>query len=826
MSGVPTINVVEDEQMSSEGSVNAPVAPPRSPSVHSARATSPVEPVDLLSGRVSPIAKTLQAGSAGRERSASVFSPIPPTEVVGAPSVPSNVPSRAETTQAFAEVSSVLRDVSSQHEEVRAGMQSLASGVETLRRARVADVETTAQVQATLQRTLSASSSLEARMEQAEVSQAQAKSAAAEAHIASQRALQQAARLEEEQMRTAHQLQESLTAQAQQAQTSIAGATQVAMSTAKEVKTLSETAKKAEYTAQLTAAKVEEQMAQLEQRIREQQSQSIRDAQSAQEAQRKLIQQLQEAQGLAQTTKGMTTKYELQLAEVTGKMKVMEQLLMEQKEKGNSLSSQLSAAQDRIGGAERRAQQLQTENEAIKSELKYWNDLYEQDVAVENVGENVAEVESTPKNPLLAVPEISSSSGIAAANPDVGSPMPTFASWSWPHVNAEENVPITAPVRSFDVPSSTVGLDVPPPLPMQQRSRRESFGSTFAGSSGTGGNGGGNGHVGVGGVTTPPAMPTASIFKMDIKPKEPPVFRGTAAEDVDTWLAKVEDFIYLTEANTRQQVAYMATLLQDAAGDWWTALLKERHGSRPADYTEMSALLRKRFGSSTRVDRARAALRNIKQSTNEGVRAYSTRFESLLSKLPSFDAEWAKSQYIWGLNQRIAELVVIAEPADLHAAILKAEKIEMARSTVSGNQGQTSGGWPRISRGRFSRGRGRFAAMQQAPGHGAQQTIAVQNQSGQPGPRLNLNNVQCYRCKGWGHMSSHCPSDRSVQYRGGRSGGRSRGRQPRGQGRGGRGRGRTQSVNASLVASGPGAPAPPPQVQDAAPVPAPPRPGN
>ena len=97
----------------------------------------------------------------------------------------------------------------------------------------------------------------------------------------------------------------------------------------------------------------------------------------------------------------------------------------------------------------------------------------------------------------------------------------------------------------------------------------------------------------------PSALPTASVFKMDIKPKEPPVFRGTAAEDVDTWLAKVEDFIYLTEANTRQQVAYMATLLQDAAGDWWTALLKERHGSRPADYTEMSALLRKRFGSST-----------------------------------------------------------------------------------------------------------------------------------------------------------------------------------------------------------------------------------
>ena len=394
-------------------------------------------------------------------------------------------------------------------------MQSLASGVETLRRARVADVETTAQVQATLQRTLSASSSLEARMEQAELSQAQAQSAAAEAHLASQRALQQAARLEEEQMKTAHQLQESLSAQAQQAQTSIADATQVALKTAQNVQTLSDTARKAEYTAQLTAAKVEEQIAQLEQKMKEQQSQSIRDAQSAQEAQLKLTQQLQEAQNVAQSTKGMTQNYERQLAEVHEQMKALEHLLIEQRQKGNSLSSQLSAAQDRIGGAERRAQQLQTENEAIKSELKYWNDLYEQDVAVENVGENVAEVESTPKNPLLAAPEISSSSGIAVANPDVGPTMPTFASWSWPHISVEENIPITAPVRGFDVPLSNAGLDTPPLFPPQQRSRRESFGSTIAGSSGTGGNGNGgrgHGHTGVSGVT-PSALPYSFSFQ-------------------------------------------------------------------------------------------------------------------------------------------------------------------------------------------------------------------------------------------------------------------------------------------------------------------------
>ena len=132
-------------------------------------------------------------------------------------------------------------------------------------------------------------------------------------------------------------------------------------------------------------------------------------------------------------------------------------------------------------------------------------------------------------------------------------------------------------------------------------------------------------------------MTQPATFNIGIKPKEPPVFNGRANEDIDTWLAKVGDFIYLTEANERQQVAYMATLLQEAAADWWTALLKERHGARPADYLEMSALLQKRFGSTTRVDRARAALRNIKQGQAESVRSFSTRFEALLAKLPTFD---------------------------------------------------------------------------------------------------------------------------------------------------------------------------------------------
>ena len=78
--------------------------------------------------------------------------------------IPVDAPSCAETRQAFDEVSLALHSVSSAHEEVKAGMQTLASGVEELHRARASDVETTAQIQCTLQRMLSASGDLEMRV--------------------------------------------------------------------------------------------------------------------------------------------------------------------------------------------------------------------------------------------------------------------------------------------------------------------------------------------------------------------------------------------------------------------------------------------------------------------------------------------------------------------------------------------------------------------------------------------------------------------------------------------------------------------------------------
>ena len=729
-------------------------------------------------------------------------------------------------------------------------MQELASGVEALRRARASDVETTAQVQATLQRTISASSSMEYRLEQTAEEQRKAREAAEEARRASAMALERAAQLQKEQERTSQQIEQTVTAQAMEAQKTIQGATQVAVQTQREVQGLSDMARKAEYTAQLTASKVEKQAEDIARQVQEQKEQSRKEARAIQSAQEKMAQQLDEAQKAVQSTVSLSQYYEKQLDAVTSKMAKMEKLLMTQTQRSTTLEGQLSAAQDRIGGAERRAKLLEDENVRIHSELEYWNELYSQETGATppQIGQ---EVNSPPSVVTSAPPAVSTSvSSLIMGYENVASGSgPISSAMSTPQTTSILSSPsmVLGNIGTFDPAgnftpyeaanvNSSVGFgswDLPP-ITRQQSGRRESFGSVFPGSSGTGGNGNGSGNIGMTGVPPRNRMTQPATFNIGIKPKEPPVFNGRANEDIDTWLAKVGDFIYLTEANERQQVAYMATLLQEAAADWWTALLKERHGSRPADFLEMSVLLQKRFGSTTRVDRARAALRNIKQGQSESVRSFSTRFEALLAKLPTFDKDWAKTQYIWGLHQKVAELVVIAEPGDLHAAIHQAEKIEMARGTVSGNtQNQTSGSWNR-GRGRFTRGRGRFNAVQQSPGQNSQaqgsntQSFAAGQMQGQKQyPPIGYN--QCSRCKGWGHWSYECPSPQQGNFRGGRGGRFTRGRAMRGR-RGGRniqrGRGRNTSVNASLTASGSGAPAPQPQVQDAAPVPVPPRPGN
>ena len=171
-------------------------------------------------------------------------------------------------------------------------------------------------------------------------------------------------------------------------------------------------------------------------------------------------------------------------------------------------------------------------------------------------------------------------------------------------------------------------------------------------------------------------------FAVKIKPRHPPTFCGRIEEDVVTWTMQVRNYLSLTLSSDDQQVAYVSTLLQGAAIDWWVTLLRERGGRRPRHFDELAALLERRFGSTNRVIRARAALRNIQQDHSEGVRRYATRFEEYLGKLPHYDEEWAKSQFLGGLHGGIASMVYMTGPTTLTSAIESAERVEMARNAA------------------------------------------------------------------------------------------------------------------------------------------------
>ena len=214
MSAQGTINIIDDDEMSSEGSVNTPVLPQWQGAVAQAP-TQQIPSRPLIWPSPKRDAATQQSGVVGPSGSVAPTVPVQSTEVHAAATVPIDAPSREETRQAFDEVSSALHSVSSAHEEVKPGMQTLASGVEQLHRARAGDVETTAQIQRTLQRTLSTSGDLEQRVGQAEQTQAQARAAAEEARQASERALQRAAQLQMEQEKTSQQMTQTLVSQAE-----------------------------------------------------------------------------------------------------------------------------------------------------------------------------------------------------------------------------------------------------------------------------------------------------------------------------------------------------------------------------------------------------------------------------------------------------------------------------------------------------------------------------------------------------------------------------------------------------------------------------------
>ena len=141
MSGQGTIKLVDDDEMSSQGSVNAPVAASSAGTqVQSPVMQQTIPPTGSPLWPQLPIAQVAPTVQSSVFAHPSAFATTVPvaggSEQTGsvAPTIPLDVPTRQETKKAFEEASSAFQDMLAQHRQIKGGLQ--ASTVEVLRQAK------------------------------------------------------------------------------------------------------------------------------------------------------------------------------------------------------------------------------------------------------------------------------------------------------------------------------------------------------------------------------------------------------------------------------------------------------------------------------------------------------------------------------------------------------------------------------------------------------------------------------------------------------------------------------------------------------------------
>ena len=180
-------------------------------------------------------------------------------------------------------------------------------------------------------------------------------------------------------------------------------------------------------------------------------------------------------------------------------------------------------------------------------------------------------------------------------------------------------------------------------------------------------------------------------FKIDLKPKDPPVFAGKGTEDVDIWVKQVSNFLTIIGGPDHIQVAYVANLLQGAAQHWFQRECDA--GRHPRTWRELGQALRHRFGNDTKTEQAQSHIMAMQQGKNESAHDYALRFETVLEKIPCYDESWVRNLFVWGLHSHLATQVNMQNPATLNRAIQLAKRadvaVQLSRRPGAGGSGST-----------------------------------------------------------------------------------------------------------------------------------------
>ena len=175
-----------------------------------------------------------------------------------------------------------------------------------------------------------------------------------------------------------------------------------------------------------------------------------------------------------------------------------------------------------------------------------------------------------------------------------------------------------------------------------------------------------------------PVFPAAQM-----RPKEPPTFKGDLNEDIDAWYSLVQDYCHLMGTSEAQNVAYMATLLQGAARVFWDSILRASGGRRPTSMMEFITILRQRFLSPMHERQARVTLWSIGQRQAESVHAFSCRFQNLLQRLATYDATDILERYIRALCPELRLAVVQKDPRHYRRPFTTPSILSCSRSPMA-----------------------------------------------------------------------------------------------------------------------------------------------
>lgn len=179
-----------------------------------------------------------------------------------------------------------------------------------------------------------------------------------------------------------------------------------------------------------------------------------------------------------------------------------------------------------------------------------------------------------------------------------------------------------------------------------------------------------------------PARERAAAPRSSAKARSPDAFTGvvsTSSPDLaDRWLAEMERYLSVTDAEEPKWVSVAATYLDKSAAKWFNArATRDALGENPS-WAEFRVAFVQRFRPQVASRTARMELRQLRQTGS--VAEYSDKFQSCLQMIDDMSTTDQVYAYIYGLTRELRVEVDRANPARLTDAIELAAKAELLLS--------------------------------------------------------------------------------------------------------------------------------------------------